>query len=204
MLNLTSIRRSPIILIRNFIAIEIIALFIYFLASGHGNAKYDIYNQLFFSKLLSYDTAKFLLLSGAQLCITIFAFLSWYYESYKIGQRVISHNKGVFFKKKKTFQLDKSMTITLSWGPIAKLFHYGSINLEDKNRNSVILKTISHPQNYLKTIEKSINSTSQRFFEKPDIVEIINQEEDERVEFKSSLRFDHKIGQLNRDRKSVV
>ena len=29
--------------------------------------------------------------------------------------------------------------------------------------------------------------------------QIINQEENERLEFKSSLRFDHKIGQINRD-----
>ena len=143
--------------------------------------------------------SKFLLLSGAQLFITIYAFLSWYYESYNINQSTISHYKGVFFKKKKIFQLDKSLTITLSYGPIGKLFHYGSINLENQNRNSVVLKTISHPRNYLKSIEKSINPNSQRFAEKPDLTKIINQTEDERVEFKSSLRFDHKIGQLNRD-----
>ncbi len=197
--NSITIRRSPIVLIRNFIGIEILAFVLYYLATGHGNYKFELYTRLFFSNLLPYDFAKFLLLSGAQLFITIYAFLSWYYEYYNINQGVISHSHGVFFKKNKTFPLEKSMTVVLSSGPIGKLFHYGSINLQNNNHNSIILKTISRPKNYLKIIERFISPNIQRFTEKPDIAKIINQEEDEKLEFKSSLRFDHKIGNINRD-----
>ncbi|MBN2197831.1 putative DNA binding domain-containing protein [Candidatus Wolfebacteria bacterium] len=199
MINSTIIRRSPIIVIRNFIAIEIIAFFFYFLALGHGSLKYDLYTSLFFSKLIPYDTAKLVFLSGAQLLITIFAFMSWYYEYYKISQNTISHSKGVFFKKRKIFPLDKFMTITSFSGPLGKLLHYGSINLKNSSQNSIILKTISYSEDYLKTIKKAINPISQRFNKKPDINEVINQEENEKLEFKSSFRFDHKIGQFNRD-----
>ncbi len=194
-----TIRRSPIVLIRNFAAIEIIAFFIYFLATGHGNSKYEIYTRLFFSNLLPYDIAKFLFLSGAQLIITIYAFLSWYYECYNISQGLVSHSQGVFFKRKKTFALEKYMNIMVSSGPIGKLFHYGSINLEKHQRNSISLATISRPQNYLKIIERSINPNIHAFSEKPDITKIIGEEENEKLEFKSSLRFDHKISAVNRD-----
>ncbi len=197
--NSITIRRSPIVLIRNFITIEIIAFILYFLATGHGNTKYEIYTRLFFSSLLPYYTAKLLLLSGAQLFITVYAFLSWYYEFYNIGQGTIAHSQGVFFRKKKIFPLDKSMTVMVSSGPFGKLFHYGSINLQNNRHNSIVLSTISYPQNYLKIIEKSINPNIQGFTEKPDIARIINQDENEKLEFKSSLRFDHKIGQMNRD-----
>ncbi len=203
MINLITIRRSPVLLIRNFITIEIVAFFLYFLALGHGSLKYDLYTSLFFSKLIPYDVAKLLFLSGAQLFITILVFLSWYYEWYKIGQGAISHSKGVFFKKHRTFPLDKSMAITSSSGPLGKLLHYGSINLKNSHQNSIVLKTISYPRNYLKIIKKSINPNFQRFNEKPDINEIINREENEKLEFKSSLRFDHKTGQLNRDLEKV-
>jgi len=199
MTNSITIRRSPIVLIRNFIGIEILAFVIYYLATGHGNYKFELYTRLFFSNLLPYDIAKFLFLSGAQLFITIYAFLSWYYESYTINQGAISYSHGVFFKKNKTFPLEKSMTVMISSGPFGKLFHYGSINLENNNHNSVVLKTISRPKNYLRTIEKSINPDIQVFIEKPDIAKIINQEENEGLEFKSSLRFDHKMGSINRD-----
>lgn len=197
--NSITIRRSPIVLIRNFITIEIIAFLLYFLATGHGNYKYELYTQLFFSKLLPYDITKLLFLSGAQLFITIYAFLSWYYESYNISQGAISHSYGVFSKKKKFFPLDKSMTVMISLGPLGKLFHYGSINLENQNHNSIVLSAISHPKNYLKIIEKSINPNIGGFAEKPNIAQIINQDENEKLEFKSSLRFDHKIGSINRD-----
>jgi len=199
MSNSITIRRSPIVVIRNLITIEIIAFVIYYLATGHGNYKFELYTRLFFSNLLPYDMAKLLFLSVSQLFITIYAFLSWYYESYEIGQGAISHLQGVFFKKKKTFPLEKSMTVTISSGPLGKLFHYGSINLENYNHNSIVLATISRPKNYLKIIEKSINPNTQGFTEKPDIIQIINQEENENLEFKSSLRFDHKIGSINRD-----
>ncbi len=198
MFNPLTIRRSPIVLIRNFIGIEILAFVVYYLATGHGNYKFELYTQLFFSNLLPYDIAKFLFLSVSQLFITIYAFLSWYYEYYNIGPNAVSHSHGVFFKKKKTFPLEKSMNMMISSGPIGKLFHYGSINLENENK-SVILKTISRPQTYLKVIEKSINPNAHKFTEKPDIAKIISQEENENLEFKSSLRFDHKIGGLNRD-----
>jgi len=199
MTNSTTIRRSPIVLIRNLISIEIIAFVIYYLATGHGNYKFELYTRLFFSSLLPYDIAKLLLLSSAQLFITVYAFLSWYYEYYNISQGAVSHSHGVFFKRKKTFPLEKSMAVMVSSGPFGKLFHYGSVNLQNDYRNSIIIKTISRPKNYLKIIEKSVNSNIQEFSEKPDIARIIDREENENLEFKSSLRFDHKIGALNRD-----
>lgn len=204
MFNSITIRRSPIVLIRNFAAIEIIAFFLYFLATGHGNSKYEIYTRLFFSGWLPYESAKFLFLSSAQLIITIYAFLSWYYESYNINQGIISHSRGVFFKKKKTFALEKAMNVMVSSGPVGKLFHYGTINLEKHQHNSISLVTISRPQNYLRVIERSINPNIHAFNEKPDITKIIEQEENEKLEFKSSLRFDHKISAVNRELEKAV
>ena len=67
------------------------------------------------------------------------------------------------------------------------------------------MKTISRPQNYLRTIEKSIDPNAQRFAQKPDLDQLISREENENLEFKSSLRFDQKMNQLNRDlEKSVM
>jgi membrane protein YdbS with pleckstrin-like domain len=194
-----TIRRSPIILIRNFITIEIIAFLLYLLGTGHGDYKYAIYSRLFISKLFSYEVTKLILLSVAQLLITIYVFLNWYYKTYKIQPGVISYSYGVFFKKKKTFPLDKSLIVKLTSGPLGKMFHYGSVNLEKQNNKSIVLTAISYPQNYLETIKKAINPEIQLFVKKPNIEQLINREENENLEFKSSLRFDHRTGGLNRD-----
>lgn len=193
-----TIRRSPIVLIRNFVGIEVIAFLVYFLLLGHGSYKSNIYNALFFSNFISYDTAKLLFLSGAQLVITIYAFLSWYYEVYEMHPGMIQKSQGVFFKRRKTMPLEKSMTVTVSAGPLGKRLKYGSIRLEN-HHNSMTLATIPRPKNYLKVVDKYIDPDTHRFTEKPDIGELMNQDENERIEFKSSLRFDHKMNQLNRD-----
>lgn len=200
----TIIRRSPIVLILNFIIIEIAAFIVFFFVSGHGDYEYNIYSQLFFSKLLPYNTAKLLFLSSTQLLITIYAFLRWYYELYIVSRRTITNSRGVFFRKKKTFSINKSMAVTVSSGLFGKMFHYGSINFQNDSYNSIVLKTISRPESYLKIIEEAINPNIQRFIEKPDFSQIISQEENENLEFKSSLRFDHKIGQINRDLEKAV
>jgi len=194
----TIIKRSPIILIRNLVVIEVFAFLIYFLITGHGSYKSDIYAQTFLSNLFPYDAAKMFFLSGAQLIITIYAFLSWYYEQYEIRPGMISHSRGVFFRKRKNLPLEKSMSVTTSFGPIGKRLRYGSIRLEN-HHNSMVLANIPNPQNYLKAIDKSINPDSNRFIEKPDINRLIAQDENEEIEFKSSLRFDQRINQLNRD-----
>ncbi len=194
----TIIKRSPIILIRNLIAIEVIAFLFYFLITGHGSYKSDFYNQIFISSLLSYDLAKLIFLSGAQLIITIYAFLNWYYEQYEIRPGLISHSRGVFFRKKRNLPLEKSMAVMTSFGPVGKRLHYGSIQLENHN-NSMTLANIPNPQGYLRTIEKCIDPDSNRFTEKPDIIRLISQDENDEIEFKSSLRFDHRMNQLNRE-----
>ncbi|MGC9603162.1 MAG: RNA-binding domain-containing protein [Minisyncoccia bacterium] len=198
-MNTATIRRSPIVLIRNFIFIEVLAFLLYFLVTGHGSYKSEFYNQLFLSDFISYDTAKLFFLSGAQLLITIYAFFSWYYELYEIRPGMVSHSRGVFWKRKKNFPLEKSMTVTFSSGPVGKSLHYGSIHLESRHYSSIVLATISRPQGYLRIIEKNIDPNMQSFVEKPDISQLASQEEHEQLEFKSSLRFDRRMNQLNRE-----
>ena len=193
-----TIKRSPIVLIRNFILIEAIASVLYFIATGLDEYKYQIY-ALSFKNFLTYETTRLFVLSGVQLGITIYAFLRWYYESYTIQSGMVSYMRGVFFKKEKKFSLEKSITTTVSSGPLGNLLHYGSIRLENHHHSSIVLRTISRPQIYLRIIERNIDSTNRRFTEKPDIARLIDQNEHEQLEFKASLRFDRKIGQLNRD-----
>lgn len=195
----TITKRSPFVLIRTFIAIELLAFLSYFLVTGHGSYKSQIYTQLFLSKFLPYDAAKLLFLSGAQLLITIYAFVSWYYESYSIKPGQLSHWRGVFLKKNKALPLDKSMTVSVSSGPIGKLLHYGSIQIKNGVSGPFfVLADISRPVELVKILERCIDPQNQSFTE-PDISKLIKTDEHERLEFKSSLRFDHKSGNVNRE-----
>lgn len=211
MSNAITTKRSPIVLIRTFVAIELVVVALYLLGTAADAYKYELYTLLPFSGAFTYQTLKLLLLPLAQLIITIYAFLSWYRESYTIRPGVITHTLGVLYKKERMVGLHQEITLTATSGPLGKLLHYGSIRVENGiSHNAIILKDISQPQNFLKAVQQATKSnlvassqaTSQNkktFNEKPNLANLLSREENEGLEFKSSLRFDHKTGQVNRD-----
>ncbi|MEK7077110.1 MAG: RNA-binding domain-containing protein [Patescibacteria group bacterium] len=194
----TTIKRSPVVLIRTLVAIEFLFFVVYWLATGPDSYKYEIYTKLFFSGLFSYETFKLFFLSGAQLLITIYAFARWYYESYSIRPGSLTHQWGVFWRKNKSIPLDKQMSVTLSSGPLGKLLHYGTIKIES-GQKSLSLSDISRPRDFIRVVERCINPEHQEFRVEPNVSKLLSAEEHERLEFKSSLRFDHHTAQVNRD-----
>ncbi len=206
MANQTTIKRSPIVLIRTLILIEALAFVAYIVAAQLGNYKYELYTKFeFLSQILSYQTAKFLLLSGVQLGITVYAFLRWYYESYVVLPGTISHRWGVFFKREKIVPLQKSMTVTLSSGPLGKRLHYGSIHIDNgAPHNSLTLGDIQRPHEQRRAIERFAEPQSKYLNEEPDIFKLILEEEHEHLEFKSTLRFDERQKGISREIEKAV
>ena len=181
-----------------FAAVEAAGFFLYFAATLLGNAKYEFYTQLSFSNFLSYQAAKILFLLGAQFVLTVYAFLSWYYEDYTIRPGSIRYSRGVIFKKEKIVPFTISVPLTIFSGPIGKLLHYGSIRVGD-SPSSFVIAHISWPERIAKAIKQEHAAGENAFGKKPDMEQLLAQNEHERLEFKSSLRFDYKAGQANRE-----
>jgi membrane protein YdbS with pleckstrin-like domain len=193
------IKRSPIVLIRTFAAIEAVVLALYLLAAALGNYG-ELYTKLPFPAILSYQIARLLVLSGAQLLITVYAFLAWYYEIYTVRPDMISHAWGVWFKRKQSVPFRETMSVTLSSGPLGKLLHYGSVHIANANSEDIlVLADISYPKRYLEFITRRINAERRTETASPDISSLLKGNEHERLEFKSSLRFDRRAGNVNRE-----
>ena len=200
------IKQSPIVLLWNLIAIEILGSAGYFAAVALGNYKYELYTRLSASSIISYQIAKLLFLFGAELSMTLYAFLRWYFESYAIQPGAVTHAKGVLFKKKKISPLRPGMSITSSSGYIGKVFHYGAVVINDPVfQTSIKLSNVSTPQRYTKIIEKYANTKDLPRGKNIPVEKLLSQDEHERLEFKSSFRFDTRSGQVNHDlEKSVM
>jgi len=196
--NETMIKRSPIVLVWKFAVIEIAGFLLYIAAIMLGNAKYEFYTQLSFSSIISYQAAKMLFLSGAQFAVTVYVFLSWYYEYYVIRPGSITYTHGVFRKKETTLRVDDSTVFTTSSNPLGKLFHYGSVHAKT-GASSLVLTYISRPENLISFIKHGNDPHENAFQKEPDVERLLAENEHDKLEFKSSLRFDHKIGQANRD-----
>ncbi len=200
------VKHSPFILIWTFAAIEILGFICYAIAAALGNYKYELYTQLSFSTILSYQIAKLVFLFAAELVMIVYAFLHWHLETYTIQPGAISHQWGIFFKKKKTIPLGRDMSVMLSSGPLGKLFGYGTIRIQNADSQPVlVLSDISRPQRYMKVIEKNLEAGGLAHDNSPNILKLLVQDEHEQLEFKSSLRFDFRSSQVNHDlEKSVM
>ncbi len=200
-----SLKRSPIVVIRTLVVIEICAFLAYYLAAALGNSKYEVFLRIpVLPNLISYQALKFLILSGAQFVITVYAFLRWYYESYTIRPGALLHQQGVFLKQRTMTPLHPSMSFTISSGPLKNLLHYGTIYIrENTSHHTLTLADISRPEQCLVTIEKSLRNRSTNDDTaprtQPDIAKLLAEDEHEQLEFKSSLRFDHRSKQVNRE-----
>ncbi len=192
------IKRSPVVLVWKFAIIEIAGFLLYLGAAMLGNVKYELYTQLSFSSFLSYQIAKILFLSGAQFAVTVYAFLSWYYEYYVIRPGSIAYARGIFLKKEGAFRVNNATTFTASSNLLGKLFHYGSIHAET-GTSSFNLTCISRPGNFINLVRRENNTHESTFKGAPDLRQLLSENEHDRLEFKSSLRFDHKTGQANRE-----
>lgn len=180
-------RRSPIVLIRMLVTIEALAGVSYFLTAALGNYEYDIYPLLSLQHTLSFQAAKFLVLSGAQFVITIYAFLRWYRESYSVEDGVIRHTRGVFLRNSKIFPIEESAEFRVVSGLLGKLLHYGSIRM-----GTFLMRDIPHPNQFIKSIQQAHDGEGR-------LVELLKKEENEELEFKSSLRFDYAVNRPSRD-----
>lgn len=189
-------KKSPVILMIKLAVIEAGGILLYFIATLFGNYKFELYSQLSLTNILPYESAKPLVLFGAQFALTAYAFLLWYYEEYKIKADSIVHLHGVFQRKKTSFVFDKSCTVLIQQNLLGKIFHYGNIVIQH-GKNTFALKTISRPELLIRAIQEG--PMSAKFSSEHNIEKLLNSEENDWLEFKSSLRYDYKAGNVSRE-----
>jgi len=187
------IKRSPIVLVWKFAVIEAVGFLLYLAATMFGNAKYELYTQLSFSSILSYQAAKILFLSGAQFILTVYAFLSWFYEFYVVRPGSITYVHGIFSRRENVLQIDSSSSFSISSNPLGRLFHYGVVHATT-DASSLNLTYVSRPEKII-----SLINYENKLHDEPDIERLLAENEHDKLEFKSSLRFDYKTLQANRD-----
>ena len=94
--------------------------------------------------------------------------------------------------------MDISTTFTVSTNLMGKLFRYGSLRAAT-GASSLCLTYVSHPENLIELITRESDPHKNAFQKKPDVERLLTENEHDKLEFKSSLRFDYKTLQASRD-----
>ncbi len=201
------VKKSPVVIVKNFIALQLAAMAAFFLAAVLADYG-KIYRNLILAKSLSYHVAEVLAIFSFETVLIFYIFFSWYKEYYEFKSDKIIHGKGLLYRHKMVVPMELIYSVSYRQGPLGKLTKYGTIYLQgEMPGRSFKLTHIPEPQKYVEMISEfqKLKNRQNKVSGSSSLEEIIPQEEGESLEFKSSFRWDFKQNKVNKNlEKSVM
>lgn len=198
------VKKSPVVIVKNFILLQSVAIAAFFIVSVITNYA-ALYRSLIISRAISFNIAQALFIFSAETAIVFFIFFRWYKESFHIRNGEIIHAHGVLYRHRKTIPLEHVISVSHHQSPLGKLTKYGTIELASNNTNRKIqLKDIPTPEEYVGLILKFKRLSENKRMETdtftsvlPSISDLLKKDEHENLEFKSSFRWDTRQNTVN-------
>jgi len=198
------VKKSPIVIVKNFILLQIGAIAVFFMLAALANYA-AIYRTLVISHAISFHVAEAVFIFLAETAIVFFIFLRWYKESYHIRIGEVIHSRGILYRHRTTIPLEQIVSASYRQSPLGKLTKYGTIELTSSNTNKKIrLEDIPNPEEYIELILQFSAKGGSAFGGKnktetsPVLAELLNSGEHENLEFKSTFRWDMRQNAVNK------
>jgi len=196
------VKKSPIVIVKNFILLQAVAVVAFFVAGAIADYG-EIYTSLFISRTMSFRIAEALLIFSAETAMVFFIFFRWYRESFQIRKGEIVHARGVLYRHRTTIPLDNVVSVSHRQSPLGKLTKYGTVELISSNTNKKIrLENVPTPEEYVGLILKfkrfSANKNTEAVSVFTNISDLLKRDEHENLEFKSTFRWDTRQNAVNK------
>ena len=193
------VKKSPVVIVKNFILLQIAATVVFFMAGALADYG-EIYSSLSISYPVSFRIAEALFILLAEMALVFFIFFRWYRESYHIRNNEIIHSYGILYRHETTIPLDNVVSVSHRQSPLGKLTKYGTIELVSNNtKKKIRLADIPTPDEYVDLILKFPTRGGSAFGGKSrntpidhivNISDLLKKNEHENLEFKSTFRWD--------------
>jgi membrane protein YdbS with pleckstrin-like domain len=191
------VKKSPIIVARDFIVMETIAYLLFWGASAVGYYA-QIWRGLPLSRFVSFNIAEFVGILVAELLIIMYAFFRWLYEYYQIYPDRVIYARGLLLRKKTITSLAGIRAVSWRQSLAGKIARFGTIELQgDNGKVLATMPTIADPQVIGEDVMERIH-LKPAYPDTPHIESFLQQDEHEQLEFKSTLRWDLREGKYNR------
>ncbi len=200
-----TIKKGPIAIVKNLIALQLLAVIshsAFAVLADYGK----LYRSLTISQVISYELAKVLFISIAELILTVYIFIRWFNENYTILGNTLVHERGVFFGRQTTYELPSAVRVAIHTSPISRLFKYGSLIVRNSDGSPiVVLHDVSQPERFVPVLEGRRDHRSEVVWpNRAMITDLISRHEHEQLEKKSSFRWDFHIQKVNADLEHAV
>lgn len=192
------VKKNPIVIIRDLVLYQLLAILGYFFLGFLAN-----YNELFQTfnlyDYISYDILKIMGIILFEAFLFLFAVFRWLLETYAVYPRLIIYERGVFFKKRDIYKFEPPIKTYHHAQYFGGMFRYGTVVIQDKDdKQTVAMGYIQSPKYTAKLIAHRLNIENKREEKKEiDLGKLLHEREREDLEFKSTFRWDMKLGKVN-------
>ena len=196
------VKEGPLVFLRNVVTMEIIASLFFFAISYIGNYEL-IFKNFGLNKITRFDIFEILVFSAFQLIYISVLFLNWYFSHYEIHEKEIIRKSGLLFRHRKSVSLADVASVEIYQSPLGRMMFHATIILEHNNGRLTKIKNVSNFDEYVHIIKQMVQSTSGRILTRDPKI-LIEEGEGLFVEFKETLRYDVRKGEISKEMEKMV
>ncbi|HUO75833.1 MAG TPA: RNA-binding domain-containing protein [Candidatus Paceibacterota bacterium] len=188
------IRKSPIVIVRNFIALQFCAMALYYFA---GSLSYyaQIWRSLpYIDEVIPFQIAQMVFLFLVEVALIMYIFFSWQRETLSVSDGKLSHHRGVVIRHHRVVSLERIAAVTFDQNLLGRLAHYGSITARDAVGTRLMKLTYAADPSDLAT--RLMRHVPAPMDTEP--LRLVGEAEHERLERKATFRWDLKTKSVNR------
>lgn len=193
------LKRSPFLLVRNLIIVQVIAALAYFIMAVVGNYQ-EIYTNLNLPQVTSYEIARFLFILAGEAALVVFVFLRWFFATDTVHETMLVRERGILMKRRYIADLAPPLSASYHANAFSKALGYGTLLIRDRAmRKPLMVAYVVDPESAADFIAQSFGDREGTASKLPaDIGELLGSPERENLEFKASFRWDVREGKINR------
>jgi len=196
------VKEGPLVFLRDVLVMEALAVLIFFMASFLENYEL-LYKSLSISGAIRYDIFTIVVFSVFQLTYIFILFLNWYFSHYEIQEKEIVLKSGLLFRRKKSVNMFDVASVEVYQSPLSRMMNHATIILEHNNGRVTKIKNVAGYDEYVHIIKQMAHSASGRVLTTDPKV-LIEEGEGLFLEFKETLRYDTRKGEVNKEMERAV
>jgi len=185
-------RKSPIVIVRDFIALQFCAAALYYLA---GTVAYyaQIWRGLGIEKYVEFPVAQMAFIFIGEILLIMYIFFRWHRETFRFSGGRLLHDEGVVVRRHTALALERVASVAWTWSPIGRLAGYGTIIVRDADGKRIFREgSLPEPRDFAAQLSGYAAVAD------ADPARLAGQAEGPRLERKATLRWDRKTGAVNR------
>ncbi len=189
-------KKNPIIIVGSFIALQFATAGLYFLAASLTDYA-ELWEGLPYLQGIDFSIAQAVFIFAVEVALIFYMFFSWYRQTVRLTKDQLIFDRGLLMRSHTVVPLSRIATATFRQSILGRLTHYGLVEVCDA-RGALLLRLdgMSDPQDFVDEIVQRKGAF--RTDEDPDPGEMVSMPEHERLERKSTFRWDLKSGTVNR------